>query len=185
MDLDNEILTKDVCKDRDCSCWAPDTCRSVAHFTSFPSLAPPPPAGSLNVRTPYTVSVCHRAHSWRTKGTVSQACSIVCQTSCNISRYLVSPLPDQPPTAPLPRCSLQRALVDPALPPVRGADSYPVSAHGHVLPGDGGSHRDNEEGGEGGSTGSPGAGRPHTTSRPCPTSPGSSTLDSKLVLCSL
>ena len=40
-------------------------------------------------------------------------------------------------------------LVDPALPPVRGADSYPVSAHGHVLPGDGGSHRDNEEGGEG------------------------------------
>ena len=110
MDLDKEILTKNVCKDRDCSCWAPDTCRLVAHLTSFPLLAPPPPAGRLKVRTPYTDSVCHRAHSWRTKGTVSQACSIVCQTSCNISRYLVSPLPDQPPTAPLPRCSLQRAL---------------------------------------------------------------------------
>ena len=40
MDLDKEILTKNVCKDRDCSCWAPYTCRLVAHLTSFLLLAP-------------------------------------------------------------------------------------------------------------------------------------------------
>ena len=60
------------------------------------------------MRTPYTDSVCYRAHSWRTKGTVSQACCMVCQTSCNISRYLVSP-----PARPEGEDSLHRQCVPP------------------------------------------------------------------------
>ena len=109
---DNHILTKGVCKGRGCSCWVPDTCRSVAHFTSFPSLVPPPPAGTLNVRTPYTVSVSHRGHSWRTTGRHHDSCNRMSLSSMfyrmsNILQYISLPslpLPDQAttPTAPRP-----------------------------------------------------------------------------------
>ena len=124
MTPDNHILTKDVCKGRGCSCWVPDTCRSVAHFTSFPSLVPPPPAGTLNVRTPYTVSVSHRGHSWRTKGRHHDSCNRMSLSSMfyrmsNILQYISLHsllLPDQATALPAPRSS----VTVPAGPPTVG-----------------------------------------------------------------
>lgn len=75
MTRDNHILTKNVCKGRDCSCLLPNTYRSIAHFTSFPSLL------HLLLQGPWmwgltTRSVCpNRSHSWRTKGTHHDSCN--------------------------------------------------------------------------------------------------------------
>ena len=76
---EDHVLTKGVCKGRGCSCWVPDTCRSVVHLTSFSSLVPPPPAGTLSVRTLCTVSVSQRGHSLRTTSNRT----IITTTHCN------------------------------------------------------------------------------------------------------
>ena len=105
----NHILTKNVCKGRGCSCWGARHLQvsSPLHLLPFTRTTSsgrhPECEDSLHgqcVPTGVTagepkVDIMIAATEW-----VSQACSIVCQTSSNISRYLLSSCQTMP--LPLP-----------------------------------------------------------------------------------